>query len=77
MTEAQLRKKIHAFVDHADERLLKLVYALMTEYEASTFEFTVEEKKEIYRRSKELKSGKVKGVSLEDAVKKARRSLEK
>lgn len=77
MTEVQLRKKIHAFVDHADERLLKLVYALMTEYESSVYEFTVEEKKEIYRRSKELKSGKIKGVSLEDAVKKARRSLKK
>ena len=77
MTNIQLRKKVHAIVEHADERLLKMVYALMTEYESSEYEFSVEEKRETYGHSRELKSGKSKGISIEDALKRARKSLKK
>jgi Mor family transcriptional regulator len=77
MTTIQLRKRVLAIVEHADDRLLKMVYALMTEYESSGYEFSVEEKGETYRRSKDLKSGKVKGLSLEETIKKAKNSTKK
>lgn len=77
MTSVQLRKKVHAIVDHADERLLKMVYAMMTEYESSVYEFSAEDIKETYRRSKELKSGKVKGLSHDEVIKRAKAVLKK
>ncbi|MEO5644713.1 MAG: hypothetical protein ABIQ40_04010 [Bacteroidia bacterium] len=60
MTALQIKKKVHDLVEHADDPLLKMVYALMTEYQSSDFEFTAEEKKEIYKKSKDIKSGKLK-----------------
>ena len=77
MTSLQLRKKVHAIVEHADDRLLKMVYALMTEYESSVYEFSAEEMKETYHRSKELKSGKVKGLSHDEVIKRAKAALKK
>lgn len=77
MTTLQIKKKVHDLVENADERLLKMVYALMKEYESSEYEFSVEEKKIIYRRTKELKSGKDKGISLAEAVKHAKSALKK
>lgn len=77
MTTVQLRKKVHEIVDHADERLLKMVYAMMQEYELHEHELTVEEKAEIYRRSKDLKSGKVKGLMLEELSGSVRKKIRK
>ncbi|HTL83227.1 MAG TPA: hypothetical protein VL651_16045 [Bacteroidia bacterium] len=77
MTTIQLRKKVHAIVDNADERLLKMVLAMMQEYESPAYVFTAEEKKEIYRRSKELRSGKVKGYTLEETLRSVRSAIKK
>lgn len=77
MTTLQIKKKVHDLVENADERLLKMVYVLMKEYKATGYEFTAEEIQETYRHSKELKTGKVKGVSLDEALKRVRRSLKK
>ncbi|CAN5737001.1 hypothetical protein BH11BAC7_BH11BAC7_32470 [soil metagenome] len=77
MTALQIKKKVHDLVENADDRLLKMVYALMTEYESSYFEFTAEEKKEIYKRSKDIKSGKIKGLSLEELTTSVRKKLKK
>lgn len=30
MSAAQIRKELHNFIDHADERVLKLLYGMMT-----------------------------------------------
>ncbi len=77
MTTLQIKKKVHDLVENADDRLLKMVYALMTEYESSVYEFSAEEIKETYRRSKELKSGKVKGLSHDEVIKRAKAVLKK
>ncbi len=77
MTTLQIKKKVHDLVENADERLLKMVYALMKEYKVTGYEFTAEEIRETYRHSEELKSGKVKGVTLEDALKRVRKSSKK
>ncbi len=82
MTTLQIKKKVHDLVENADERLLKMVYALMKEYKTSVYEFpeyelTAEDKKEVYRRSKELSTGQVKGISLDEVVKYARSAIKK
>ncbi|CAN5371670.1 hypothetical protein BH09BAC5_BH09BAC5_22150 [soil metagenome] len=77
MTTVQLRKKVHQFVDQADDRLLKMVFAMMNEYSSSEYEFSAEEKKIIYGRTKEYKSGKDKGISPAEAVKYAKSVLKK
>jgi hypothetical protein len=77
MTTTQIKKKVHDLVETADERLLKMVYVLMKEYKAAEYPFSVEEMEETYRNSRELKTGKAKGVSLEDALKRAKKALKK
>lgn len=77
MTTVQLRKKVHEIVDTADERLLKMVYAMMNEYEYYDLELTVEEQAELYKRSKELKSGKVKGLTMKELSGSVRKNLKK
>lgn len=77
MTTVQLRKKVHEIVDTADERLLKMVYAMMNEYEYHDLELTVEEQAELYKRSKELKSGKVKGLTMKELSASVRKNLKK
>lgn len=77
MTTIQLRKKIHDIVDHADDRLLKMIYAFSKEYDSETNDWLLKEDEIAYTRINEMKSGKVKGLSLDEVVKKAKSSLKK
>lgn len=36
MGVAELKKELHNYIDHADERFLKMVYAMSLEYKAPT-----------------------------------------
>ena len=77
MTTVQLRKKVHSIIDTADERLLKMIYAMTKEYGAAGEEWMAEEEAIAYERIQAMKSGKVKGLSLEETVKKAKASIRK
>ena len=77
MTTLQLRKKVHTIVDTADERLLKMIFAMTSEYNSVQDDWLVSEEEIAYERIKAMKSGKVKGLSLEELVKKAKTSLKK
>jgi hypothetical protein len=57
-------------IDHADERLLKMVYAMTKEYSVADQEWMEEEEAIAYERIQAMKSGKAKGLSLEETVKK-------
>ncbi|NML23708.1 hypothetical protein HHL16_22700 [Pseudoflavitalea sp. G-6-1-2] len=70
MQVANIRQKLHQYVDKGDEKLLKLMYAVAKEYNEEDdfeYEFTEEEIKLLdARRSKRL-SGESKTLNWEDA----------
>lgn len=67
-------------MNHADERLLKLVNALITEYEDTLeeeYDLTINDKKEIDSRMKLFKEGKMKIHTVEEVRKKIMKQLGK
>lgn len=64
MAAAQIRKKVHQYVDVASEDVLKIVHLILErEYMVPDFELSKEDKKILDRRRKEYVSGKVKPIS--------------
>lgn len=69
MSTIKIRKKIQDYIEHADERILKMVYAMLTKYEKTEYSesvLTEEQQLEIDRRWENHKSGKSKSYSLEE-----------
>lgn len=80
MTTTALRNKVVNKVSLADERLLKLVHALITKYEETVedeYELAPAEKKEIDKRMKLYTMGKMKTHSIEEVRKKIKQQLKK
>ncbi len=78
MTTLQLRKKIHTYVDQADENLLEIVRMLFErELRFKDFEISEQDWQEIERRREAFRSGKEKGVSAQKALSDLRKKLKK
>jgi len=45
MSTAQIREKLHQLINKADERFIKMVYALAKEYQEDDFELSNEHQK--------------------------------
>ncbi|MBL4754689.1 MAG: addiction module protein [Flavobacteriales bacterium] len=45
MSTAQIREKLHQLINNADERFIKMVYALAKEYQKDDFELSSEHQK--------------------------------
>lgn len=72
MTTIALKKKIVKQLDNADDKLIKLVSALINQYEESSKEdslITPSQKREIDRRLKLHKEGKQKYYTFEEVKK--------
>ncbi len=76
MTASLLRKKVHQYIDDAEENILEVVYNMMKIYvdDDGKSLMTVSQKREIEKRSREYHKGKTKTLSWEQ-VKKNSRSL--
>ena len=70
MTTAVLRKKIHGCLDEIDEKHLKAIYSYLKDFTSEEYEIDEEEKRLLDSRRQDLKSGKVKGLSLEEVNRK-------
>lgn len=55
-----IKKRIHEFIDHADERILRIINAIITTEEA---EEKAELEKRIISARKEKKAGKLKTIN--------------
>lgn len=78
MTTTALRKKITSKVNKADDRLLELVNALIEKYEETLeeeYELSAADKKEIDKRMKLYKEGKMKTHTPEEVRKKIMKQL--
>jgi hypothetical protein len=70
MQVANIRQKLHQYVDKGDEKLLKLMYAVAKEYNEEDdfeYEFTEEEIKLLDARRAKRLSGESKTLSWEEA----------
>ncbi len=63
-----IKKRLHDFIESAEDVKLHAIYTLLEEQiEQNEWEYTDEFKAELDKRSREYKSGKVKGVDWEEA----------
>ena len=80
MTTIKIRQKVHSLIDNADERILKMVYAMLKEDEkeeiASSL-LTDEQWAEIDHRVKLHKAGKSKSYTIDEVIKYAKGHLKK
>ena len=70
MEVANIRQKLHQYIDKGDEKLLKLMYAIAKEYTEDDdfeYEFTDEEIKQFEERRAKRLSGESKTYSWQDA----------
>ena len=70
MEVANIRQKLHQYIDKGDEKLLKLMYAIAKEYTEDDdfeYEFSDEEIKQFEERRTKRLSGESKTYSWQDA----------
>lgn len=80
MTTVKIREKVISIIDHADDRILKAIYAMLREYEkaeATPSVLTESQKKEIDRRWENHKSGKSKSYTIDEVNKYIKTRLKK
>jgi hypothetical protein len=69
MTTVKIREKVFEYINHADDRILKAVYAMLKEYEDSPAQKSVltdEQYKEMERRLRNHKNGNSKSYSMDE-----------
>jgi hypothetical protein len=75
MTISTIKEKLHSYVENGDPKKIKAFYSMVEDEieESSTWDsaFT----KEMNRRRIELENGKVKGYTLEEAIRDARKKF--
>ena len=73
MTTSIIRNKLHSFIEKADTKELKKIYAFLEEDFDLTSDSIWDDKefvKELEKRSNEIKTGKVKGIKWDEIKKK-------
>jgi len=76
MNTAALRQKLHNYLEVADDKKIKAIYAIMeNEIEESAVEYSDEFKKELDRRYAEYKTGKAKMITAEESKKRIQKIL--
>ncbi|MBI3503106.1 MAG: addiction module protein [Bacteroidetes bacterium] len=74
MTTTAIRKKVHQYVDEAEENVLEVIYKMLKLYSGDESESLMsdEQKKEMDRRSKLFRQGKLKTSSWEEVKQRTR-----
>jgi hypothetical protein len=76
MTATAIRTKVHEYIDEADSNVLEVVYKLLEVYrQANTSLLSMEQQKEVLKRSALYKAGKMKGYSLTEVRKRIKKKL--
>jgi len=76
MSTAAIRQKLHSYLEVADDKKVKAIYAIMeNDIEKSGITYTDEVKKELDRRYINYKSGKAKIITSEESRKRVRNIL--
>lgn len=71
-----IRQKLHSYLEVADDKKVKAIYAIMeNDIEESAMEYTGEIKKELDRRYADYKSGKAKMITAGESWKRVQKIL--
>lgn len=76
MKSAQLKQRLHEYINFADEKKLKAIYTIV-EDEIENYDYTNDKKfiNELNKRAKDLESGKEKGLSWNEVKAKAVKAI--
>jgi len=68
MTTAAIREKLHNYINVADDRKVEAIYTMVEDEIAERLDLWEDEDflNELDRRTEELESGKIKGITLEE-----------
>lgn len=78
MTSSAVRQRLHEYIRFADDKKVKAIYTIIEEEANQKHDiWTRAFLKEMNHRSKELKSGKVKGIAWAEVMKKSKALLAK
>jgi putative addiction module component (TIGR02574 family) len=76
MSTVTIRQKLHSYLEVADDKKVKAIYAIMeSDIEGSGIAYTDEIKKELDRRHAEYKSGKANMVTADESRKRVQKIL--
>ena len=79
MTTTALKKKIYQYIDHTDEKILKVVYTILEEHsklkDEEKHHLTSEDIKELDRRWENYKKGTAKNFTLREVKKEIGKKL--
>ena len=67
MTTTAIRKKVHQYIDHAEENVLEVVYKMLKLYSQDESMLTNAQKHELDKTLSEHKAGKLKYYSVSQA----------
>jgi hypothetical protein len=78
MKTAELKQKLHDYIEIAEEKKLKAIYTMVEDDIAAPYNYLNDEDfmKELNRRTHDLESGKVKGVSWKEVKEKAIKAIQ-
>jgi len=69
MTPAAVKEKLHSYIDHADDKKVKAMYALVESDIEPDYEFTDADLEELDGRRDNYLSGKSKSIPLDESKK--------
>ena len=76
MNTAAIRQKLHSYLEIADDKKVKAIYAIMeNEIQESAVEYSDEFKKELDRRYAEYKSGKARMITEAESKKRIQKII--
>jgi len=77
MKTVELRKKLHNYIDIAQEKKLKAIYTMVEDEIGESYDHWSDEDfvKEMNRRMSELETGKIKGYEWNEVKKKALKKI--
>jgi len=76
MSTNTIQQKLHSYLEVADDKKVKAIYAIMeNDIEESALEYTGELKKELDRRYADYKSGKAKMITAGESRKRVQKIL--
>ena len=76
MSTSTIRQKLHSYLEVADDKKVKAIYAIMeNDIEESALEYTDEIKKELDHRYADYKTGKAKMITAGESRKRAEKIL--
>lgn len=76
MSTSAIRQKLHNYLEVADDKKVKAIYAIMeTEVEKNTIDYTNDFKEELDRRYADYKSGKAKMITSQQSKRRIQKIL--